>query len=851
MYKDSDKLIQELFEYNLTQTAIKFGLLEQSKSIPFENKKATKLLNIAEYLSNKSSDNDKIKSFLICALLWENKHEDWHALKSFLPRILIKIGLTTSAKMIGCDANSNSFASFGSYIEELFSTAKLISHEVTLFNSKLVLSSFQKRMWDSIDQYSRLGISAPTSAGKSFILINKVIDLLSKTTGKVVFIVPTISLINQVSNDFRKKFIEHGITDISVSQTVNSHSLFKSEKIIYVLTQERALSALNHTEGDFDNIKLLIVDEIQNVEKVSNEDDERSKTLFDTIQEFKNDKNPEKIIICGPRLKNIQTIVTDLFGEEGESVSEDIPAVLNISFSFKKKPRYKEIYFTQHLPLGHETFIEIEDKFQLKDKILGKKEYGTEIHDFIAKIVAGDSEFGNIIFAGRTNQANVTALEIAKRMPEAQEIDLDNLSLRRFIAETVHPDYSLINAVEKKIGFHHGKVPQHIRNLMEKSFAKKYLHTIVSTTTLMQGINLPAKNIIIRNPSLGQRENLTGYEFTNLKGRAGRLMQDLVGRAIVIDEAECNDKEIDLSVQEEKSLNVGYAERFVKGRIAIDAALKTNSEVVNEDALGNDIIVYIRNMALKYGEAGHQRLKEVGVNVTVPQYKDVLENLSKIEIPKHICFSNFYWDPLVLNKMYLSFINNEWPIVPNKIFGSSNLLYGLVKKMHNFTPVYFNKYFGIQPLDDTPSGRKALSMCIFAESWGQGKPLKEVINPSNWPITNSDDIDERISNLHTKVMYGLPKLLRPVFQINDLINEGKSANLLSFIEVGSFDPKLRTLIEIGIPRESAIEFLDKVTTLNYLDEDGKINEVQLKKFINFVKVDPNINRWHKMLIEDL
>lgn len=850
MYKDSDKLLEELFEFNLTQTAKKFGFIEKDNA-SFDNKKAAKLLNLTEYLSNKTGDTDKIKSFLICALLWENRQEDWHALKSYLPRILIKIGLTTSAKMIGCNENSNSFVSFGSYIEELFSTAKLINHEVQLYKSTLVLSTFQKRMWDAIDQHNRLGISAPTSAGKSFFLVNKVIDILSKAPGKVVFIVPTISLINQVSNDFRKKFVEYGITDIAVSQTVNSYSLFKSQKIIYILTQERALSALNHSDGDFDNIKILIVDEIQNVEKVANEDDERSKTLFDTIQEFKNDKNPEKIIIAGPRLKNIQSIVTDLFGEEGESVSEDIPAVLNISYSFKKKNRSKNVYFTQHLPLGIDNSIEIEDNFKLKEKILGKKEYGDEVHDFIAKIVAGDSDYGNIIFAGRTNQANQTALEIAKRLPSVESVDIDNLSLVRFIAETVHPDYSLIAAVEKKVGFHHGKVPQHIRNLIEKSFAKKYLHTIVSTTTLMQGINLPAKNIIIRNPSIAKGENLTGYEFTNLKGRAGRLMQDLVGRAIIIDEDDCNKQQINLSVVEEKNLNIGYAERYQKSKTHIDNALKSNAEVSKDTEEGNDIIVYVRNMALKYGESGHQRLKEVGVNISVPQYKAVLENVSKITIPKKICFSNFYWDPLVLNKMYESFLKNEWPLVPGRIFGSSNMLYELLKRMYEFSPVYFNKYFGIQPTEDTPSGRHALSLCIFAETWGQGKPLKEVINPTTYPIKDVKDIDDRINNLYTKVVYGIPKLLRPIFQINDMVNETVSTNLLSFIEVGSYEPKLRTLIEIGVPRESAIEFLEKVSTINYLDEDGKINESQLKKFITSVKNKPDINRWHKMLIEDL
>ncbi|MBB6454872.1 replicative superfamily II helicase [Salirhabdus euzebyi] len=74
------------------------------------------------------------------------------------------------------------------------------------------------------------------------------------------------------------------------------------------------------------------------------------------------------------------------------------------------------------------------------------------------------------------------------------------------------------------------------------------INKVVCTTTLMQGVNLPAKNIITRNPNLfikaksaGDNPKLTGYEFSNLRGRAGRLMNDFVGRSIVLDEPAFED----------------------------------------------------------------------------------------------------------------------------------------------------------------------------------------------------------------------------------------------------------------------------------------------------------------------
>ncbi|MES2458686.1 MAG: DEAD/DEAH box helicase [Bacteroidota bacterium] len=850
MYKDEETLLTELYKYNLEQTALKFGLID-AVTLTLDDAKATKLLNIAEYHSVQPADDAKIKSLLICALLWENKIAEWVGLKAFISRILIRIGLSTSAKMVNWDLETSSFNSFGSYIEELYATLKIVSHEVSCGKGKIILSSFQKRMWDAMDTYSRLGISAPTSAGKSFILINKAIDILTKTSGTIIFIVPTISLINQVSNDLRKKMKELNIYDVSVYQTVNNISLFKGDKIIYVLTQERALNALNNQETGFENIKLLVVDEIQNVEKVSNEDEERAKTLFDTIQEFKNDKKVDKIVISGPRLKNINQVVKKWFGEEGESVSEEIPSVLNISFSFKKIKynRQGQLLMTQHLPLNITTEITIIDNFLLRDKILGKKEYGDEVHDFLFQLISRDKASGNIIFTGRTKQANETALALAAKFT-GNSTNGQLISMKDFIADTVHPDYSLIPAIDKEIAFHHSKVPQHLRNLVEKSFSRHIINTVVSTTTLMQGVNLPAKNIFIRNPAVGQGQNLTGYEFTNLKGRAGRLMKDLVGRAIIIDEQECSDADITITVPEEKNLKLGYSERFIADQENIQNCLLASVPISDDDVLSADIIVYVRNMALKYDKEGINRIREVGINISQGIFDQILASVQKLTVPKIICFGNFYWDPIILNNIYVSIQKETWPDLPRTIFGCANPMHEILKKLQTIAPYYVDKYLNINPNDEFGS-RKVQSLCIFAENWGAGVSLKDVINPTTWPITNSQDIDDRINDLHTKVIYGIPKLLRPVFQMYDFINDTKVSALLGFIESGSYDTKVRALIELGVPRETAIAIMNLPLTMDFLDNEGRVNETKLREFILSVQNNLQLNEWHRFLIDDL
>src|ERR1700743_1088309 len=146
MNPKENELLQQLFHHNLVRTAIKFRLLE-TEVILLNDEQATQLLNIAEYYSTQASDEAKIKSFLICALLWENQAFHWDGLKPFITRVMIRIGLISSAKMISWNEVLGNFNSFGSYLEELYATMKLTSHEVNCGISVLTLSSFQKRMW--------------------------------------------------------------------------------------------------------------------------------------------------------------------------------------------------------------------------------------------------------------------------------------------------------------------------------------------------------------------------------------------------------------------------------------------------------------------------------------------------------------------------------------------------------------------------------------------------------------------------------------------------------------------------------------------------------------------------------
>jgi len=103
---------------------------------------------------------------------------------------------------------------------------------------------------------------------------------------------------------------------------------------------------------------------------------------------------------------------------------------------------------------------------------------------------------------------------------------------------------------------------------------------------------------------------------------------------------------------------------------------------------------------------------------------------------------------------------------------------------------YYTRYFDV-------NDSLLFSSCISAKEWMKEKPLKEILDK---PFFDSPDkIDDHIALLQKEISYGLPMLLKPIFDM--LAPENM---LLRFIEIGAYKPIARKMIELNIPRETAI-----------------------------------------------
>jgi hypothetical protein len=148
--------------------------------------------------------------------------------------------------------------------------------------------------------------------------------------------------------------------------------------------------------------------------------------------------------------------------------------------------------------------------------------------------------------------------------------------------------------------------------------------------------------------------------------------------------------------------------------------------------------------------------------------------------------------------------------------------------MRDEFPIYYNRYFGVK---DIPNKDVLLQKCILAENWLKEKTIAETFSAPFYD--SSDKIDDTISFLQNKISYGLPLLLKPLYDIKE-----PDGMFTRFIEIGAYKPLTRRLIELNIPRETAIFLSNNFEFEDINNRDSLINQIRL--------IRDRLSYWHKV-----
>ena len=404
-----------------------------------------------------------------------------------------------------------------------------LDNTVRIGERSAVLTDMQRAVWETLASGSSLALSAPTSAGKSFVFL-AYIEQLKRTrpTANLVYLVPSRALISQVATDLRAASLDKAFEVTTVPIPATPTVLGTP---IYVLTPER-LQVLFHTAPEL-SFDVAFVDEAHLIGEGS-----RGVVLHSVLQDLQRRHSDMQFLFSSPQVREPAVFGT-VIGRESVKVvkTKDSPVAQNIILLNRRAGDDKKIDMLLWRDGEKTALAEIDAAIPIYNSHDGLVYLSWALGNASQSLVyaVGPAACEDIAFKIKELSQDPAVAEVVPSSGPGELSVQVRKDLTAFAKEAVHPSYVLAETVEGGVGFHYGRIPPLLRNAVESAFADGHLDYIVCTSTLLQGVNLPARNVFMQNPHKGEENPIEPVDFWNLAGRAGRLGKDFQGNVFLVD----------------------------------------------------------------------------------------------------------------------------------------------------------------------------------------------------------------------------------------------------------------------------------------------------------------------------
>lgn len=392
-----------------------------------------------------------------------------------------------------------------------------------------------------LEDKSNYIISIPTASGKTVLGILPALKTILNG-GKAVYAAPLLSIQNEKVKEF-KAFEEHGIK-------VGKHP---SNSDLSVMVFESFDALTRFSWNVLREVDTLIIDEFHMIGEYS-----RGPTLESAITRAKIINPSLRIIALSATLKNIDEIEQWL---DGKTVEHD----------YRPVPLNKEV---------------------LDAEMFNTKNKNDVIVKIVEKAIEDNSQALSFVSTRRFTESLATyvAKKIDKKTTKEQKHKFKQVADK--LLEVPKKKGSLptttclklAEAAEKGVVFHHAGLFNEQKEIIEDEFRNGNILMITATPSLMYGVNLPSKYVVIRDHTRWTSNgpaSIPVFDYEQMSGRAGRPQYDDVGYSYLV--AKTMDEAFDLEA------------RYVNGEIEL-----TNSKLIdNKDAIYKQIIAQIASSLSK------------------------------------------------------------------------------------------------------------------------------------------------------------------------------------------------------------------------------------------------------------
>lgn len=392
-----------------------------------------------------------------------------------------------------------------------------------------------------LEDKSNYIISIPTASGKTMLGILPALKTILNG-GKAVYAAPLLSIQNEKVKEF-KSFEKHGIK-------VGKHP---SNSDLSVMVFESFDALTRFSWNVLREVDTLIIDEFHMIGEYS-----RGPTLESAITRAKIINPSLRIIALSATLKNIDEIEQWLDGK-------------TVEHNYRPVPLNKEV---------------------LDAEMFNTKNKNDVIVKIVEKAIEDNSQALSFVSTRRFTESLATyvAKKIDKKTTKEQKQKFKQVADK--LLEVPKKKGSLptttclklAEAAEKGVVFHHAGLFNEQKEIIEDEFRKGNILMITATPSLMYGVNLPSKYVVIRDHTRWTSNgpaSIPVFDYEQMSGRAGRPQYDDVGYSYLV--AKTMDEAFDLEA------------RYVNGEIEL-----TNSKLIdNKDAIYKQIIAQIASSLSK------------------------------------------------------------------------------------------------------------------------------------------------------------------------------------------------------------------------------------------------------------
>lgn len=345
-----------------------------------------------------------------------------------------------------------------------------------------------------LEMYNKVLFSAPTSFGKTSIVIEYILNN-TKRLNNIVFIVPTNSLLEELY----MKFLAYN-NSLDLGYIVSNQPSKIVGRNILLLTPERFLIFLQLE--NLKKIDLIVMDEMYKIssnskKKVSDFVNNRSlrfRRVADIIAGTNN-----KVFFLSPFTYTLTKSMSKFIDKYGIKK-------VDRRLEYVKREIIKASDFVQGLNgNNYEKVITLLGRLAGEQNIVYVKGYA-DGYNIVEK-------YENIDFYSE----DYRYIEFCK-----------HINANYVLEET---NWSIAEAIEKGIGMYIAPMPRYIKKELVSLYERGIIKTLIVTTAFTEGVNTSAKNLIVTSMKNGDNSNnLTDIDILNVMGRVGRFSRESVGK---------------------------------------------------------------------------------------------------------------------------------------------------------------------------------------------------------------------------------------------------------------------------------------------------------------------------------